>query len=335
MIGEFEYHRCSANNPEPFVMPNIFVLRVRNGFIVESRDYQGPFRAPDRKPIVRQPATLVRFVDQARVMKESAGGHDLAPVTWPRPAVIRGFQRQRYVTMGAMTTPPSPPSTPVPPPAEPWVERWLSQPRHAVYLAAAAGDPQPSLDLYEWNAEISSALLRDLAYVEVGLRNAYDRALSARWPGPPHWTAATIPPFAPLYRTRRGRRVDVNVRTRESLQRAVDSAGGPAAAPGKVVAELMFGFWRFLSSTAHEKTLWVPALHHAFAPGTDRRDVDRPIGRLHGLRNRVAHHEPLLSYDIAGRVTDAVNVATLIDAELGQHLAATSQVGLLLVQRPR
>jgi len=32
-------------------MPNIFVLRVRNGFIVESRDYQGPFRAPDRKPI--------------------------------------------------------------------------------------------------------------------------------------------------------------------------------------------------------------------------------------------------------------------------------------------
>jgi len=97
----------------------------------------------------------------------------------------------------------------------------------------------------------------------------------------------------------------------------------------------MFGFWRFLSSTAHEKTLWVPALHHAFAPGTDRRDVDRPIGRPHGLRNRVAHHEPLLSYDIAGRVTDAVNVATLIDAELGQHLAATSQVGLLLVQRPR
>lgn len=51
VIGEFEYHRCSANNPEPFVMPNIFVLRVRNGFIVESRDYQGPFRAPDRKPI--------------------------------------------------------------------------------------------------------------------------------------------------------------------------------------------------------------------------------------------------------------------------------------------
>jgi hypothetical protein len=79
----------------------------------------------------------------------------------------------------------------------PWVERWLSQPRHAVYLAASQGDPQLALDLYEWNAEISAALLRDLAQVEVGLRNAYDRALSARWPGPPHWTTAGIPAFAP------------------------------------------------------------------------------------------------------------------------------------------
>lgn len=233
-----------------------------------------------------------------------------------------------------MTTPPYPQPTPVPPPTGPWVERWLSQPRHAVYLTATTGDPQLALELYDWNAEISSALLRDLAYVEVGLRNAYDRALSTRWPGPPHWTTVTIPPFAPLYRTRRGRSVDVNVRTRDSLQHAVDSAGGRAASPGKVIAELMFGFWRFLSSSAHEKTLWVPALHHAFAPGADRRDVDRQIGSLHGLRNRVAHHEPLLSYDIAGRISDAANVASLINAELGQHLAATSRASLLLAQRP-
>lgn len=52
-----------------------------------------------------------------------------------------------------------------------------------------------------------------------------------------------------------GRRVDVNVRSRESLQRAMDSADGPAAAPCKVIAELRFGFWRFLSSSAHGKAL--------------------------------------------------------------------------------
>lgn len=56
-----------------------------------------------------------------------------------------------------MTTWPPPPPSPGPPAPGPWVERWLSQPRHGVYLAASQGDQQLALDLYEWNAEISAA----------------------------------------------------------------------------------------------------------------------------------------------------------------------------------
>lgn len=226
-----------------------------------------------------------------------------------------------------MTTAGSPPG--------PWVERWLSRPRFAVYLSAASGDPALALALYDWNAEMSAALLRDLAHVEVGLRNAYDRASRQRWPGPPHWTSAHRSVFPPLYRTRSGRRVDINVKPRESVERALEAAGGPSAPPGKVIAELMFGFWRYLSSAAHEKSLWVPVLHHAFAAGTNRADVDRPVGRLHQLRNRVAHHEPVLTTDIAGRAQDLITVATLIDADLGRHVAATSRVQVLLSQRPQ
>lgn len=83
-----------------------------------------------------------------------------------------------------MTTP-TPPAFP---PAGRWVEAWLSGARFAVYLAATGADRDRALVLYEWNAQLSAALLHDLAHVEVGLRNAYDVALSARWPGPPHWT---------------------------------------------------------------------------------------------------------------------------------------------------
>lgn len=221
------------------------------------------------------------------------------------------------------------------PAADGWVTRWLGGPRYAVYLVAAAGDPSRALALYEWNSEISAALLRDLAHVEVALRNAYDRALSGRWPGPPHWTSAGSAVFPPLLRTRSRRQVDVNARSRDALQRALTKAGGPGAPAGKVIAELTFGFWRYLSSAAHEKSLWVPALHRAFRPGTDRqRDVDGPVGRLHELRNRVAHHEPLLRADLAGRATDAVTVTTLIDTQIGRHLTATSRVSALLTQRP-
>lgn len=230
-----------------------------------------------------------------------------------------------------MTTPTSPTS----PPAGSWVEAWLSAPRFAVYLTATGGDRARALALYEWNAQISAALLHDLAHLEVGLRNAYDVALSTRWPGPPHWTLAGGTVFAPVYRIRGRRRVDVNDRPRESLRHAVANAGGPAVPPGKVVAELMFGFWRYLSSAAHEKTLWVPALHRAFPPGTDRAaHVDGPVGRLHDLRNRVAHHEPLLNTDVGARFADLLGLAKRLDLHLGQHVQATSTVASLVATRP-
>jgi hypothetical protein len=215
------------------------------------------------------------------------------------------------------------------------VEAWLSSPRFSVYLAATGVDRDRALALYEWNAQLSAALMHDLAHVEVGLRNAYDGALSAHWPGPPHWALAADAVFAPVYRRRGRRRVDVNERPRESLRHAIANAGGTGAPPGKIVAELMFGFWRYLSSAAHEKTLWVPALHRAFPPGTDRAlHVDGPVGRLHELRNRVAHHEPLLSTDVAGRLADMLGLAARLDAQLGQHLQATSTVANLLTSRP-
>ena len=96
----------------------------------------------------------------------------------------------------------------------------------------------------------------------------------------------------------------------------------------------MLGFWRYLSTSAQEKTLWVPCLHRAFAPGTDRRDVDRIVRTLHDLRNRVAHHEPLLAIDVAARTEDCTTLATLMDPELGAYLRSTSTARELLTARP-
>lgn len=107
---------------------------------------------------------------------------------------------------------------------------------------------------------------------------------------------------------------------------------GPAAPPGKVIAELMFGFWRYLSTTAHHHPLWIPYLHNAFTPGTHRKAVDGPVDHLHRLRNRIAHHEPLLRRntavgvlvryvgDLFRRSTSSVgNAGFPRQALLGQH----------------
>jgi ketosteroid isomerase-like protein len=39
IVAEFEYQRTDAGSGEPVAVPAIFVLRVRNGEIVSSRDY--------------------------------------------------------------------------------------------------------------------------------------------------------------------------------------------------------------------------------------------------------------------------------------------------------
>jgi hypothetical protein len=223
-----------------------------------------------------------------------------------------------------------------PPPTGPWVESWLSKPRLTKYLAASAGHPQRALELYEWNSQVSAALMRDLAHIEVALRNAYAEAIDQYWAGRSvDWTRSATTLFAPLIRNRNGHRVDINTQHREQLLTA-SARVRPTDPPGKIIAELPFGFWRYLSSAAHEKTVWVRYLHRAFPPGTDRkRDVDNVAAALNRLRNRVAHHEPLIDEDLIAASTRIIRLATLLNNSLGRYVAATSTVAPLVRERHR
>jgi hypothetical protein len=69
-----------------------------------------------------------------------------------------------------------------------WEESWLSGPRFVTYLNETRHDREKAIALYEWNAMVSSALHHDLAHLEIGLRNAYNRALCrAVSDSEPHW----------------------------------------------------------------------------------------------------------------------------------------------------
>lgn len=140
--------------------------------------------------------------------------------------------------------------------------------------------------------------------------------------------------FPPVLRTRSGARIDVNAKPRSLVVEAIAAAGGLSAGPGKIIAELGFGFWRYLSSASHEKSLWVPYLHHAFPPGTARRTVDRQIGRLHRVRNRAAHHEPMFRVDLAAFHADLLGLAGLVLPELAEHIVTTSALPALIDVRP-
>jgi Abi-like protein len=234
----------------------------------------------------------------------------------------------------------TPETPPVPPDDGPWLERWLSAPRLGRYLAATGDDRARALLLYDWNARISAAVLRDLAHLEVALRNAYDVALTpATPPGQTHWTHAPEAVFPPIHRTKRApgrpaQQTDINRKPRDIIDASVQAAGGYSAPAGKVVANLTFGFWRYLSSKAHEKSLWVPYLHAAFPPKTNRGELDARVGRLHNVRNRVAHHEPLLSTSLPAALQDLLWVAERLDPSIAQYISSSTDVPTLNASRP-
>lgn len=222
-----------------------------------------------------------------------------------------------------------------------WIEDWLSAGRFGNYLKAAGGSRQRALELYEWNSKLSAAFLRDLSHLEVGLRNAFDRQLSAAvLPTEFHWTdPGTLRQLFPVSirkDKRTGKSYDANKNPRGKVQEARDrctSSSGVTPVPGKIVAELMFGFWTYLVADSHEKTIWVPYLHKAFPPGTDRDRVSQALTAIREFRNRVAHHENILKGGEIER-RRITNMVQMLSPDAHVHFQANSEVSTILRQRP-
>lgn len=220
-----------------------------------------------------------------------------------------------------------------------WVEDWLSKPRFERFLLEANRDRQQALALYEWNLQLGAAVMRDIAHVEVAVRNAYDDTMSRQWQGASHWLFdPESPVLKPLWRTRHGRRSDLNARNRATVADAIRRCGGETAVPGAVIAELSFGFWRHCTDAAHEKALWVPFLHRAWPKKTSRAALERSLTLINTVRNRASHHEPLFGSRAGRDLTTAhhevLRVSSLLSPELANYIRATSAVQATLASRP-
>ncbi len=176
----------------------------------------------------------------------------------------------------------------------------LTRDRLDSYLQATGGSVTLAIDLYDWNTLAGAALHEDLGRLEVLFRNAMDDALvrhgSARaWQSP--WYRQ-----GRLFQGRQKSRARVDI---SDARRRATRRGRPEL-HGKVIAELGFGFWRYLCSSQYLTSLWVPALASGFAqhpspndPQQIRTDVEDRVQPLHLLRNRIAHHEPIHRRDLA------------------------------------
>ena len=177
----------------------------------------------------------------------------------------------------------------------------LTHVRLKSYLATTGGDAEAAIRLYDWNIAVAASLWEDISRLEVGVRNAIDGALvnhaaAQRWGRPWYF-------HAPLFQGRHGARAREDI---EGVRRRAANEGSRRASHGQVISELSFGFWRYLCHASYHTSMWVPAVANAFPAHPSgrqvrlvRSDVADRMQRLHFLRNRIAHHEPIHRRDLA------------------------------------
>lgn len=165
------------------------------------------------------------------------------------------------------------------------IELGLSVERFARYLSIAAGDREHGLRLYAWNTALSEAIYGPLQALEIVTRNKIHNQLSAKLARADWYDAPGMLQFA-----QQNKLSDA----KKTLQ-----LQGRALSPPAIVAELSFGFWTGLLGVKYHHTLWVPhklwRFYQSRAPRHSRQDVHTDYNAIRDVRNRVAHHECILT----------------------------------------
>jgi hypothetical protein len=166
------------------------------------------------------------------------------------------------------------------------MEAALSLERFARYVAWANGDRDQALALYTLNTRVSEAFYIALQTLEISLRNRVNGVMSTlhgeRW----FDDSAVI-----LIDHQRAQAADAIADLEEE---------GKEPTAGRVIAALSFSFWTTMFSPAYEP-LWRSTLHQIASRegrGLNRKDFSRPLTQVRVLRNRIAHHEPILHWDL-------------------------------------
>ena len=169
-------------------------------------------------------------------------------------------------------------------------ENTMSPPRMTRYLTACGNSSKKAMTLYRKNLRLSQELFTVISCFEITLRNKIDVVYSAAYGN--HWlrdSAATGGVF------------DRN--NCKKTQRLINNAFtklGHNYTHHKLIAEMDFGFWRYLYAQPQfyaggQMLLRVfPAKPRSTtAIQYNQRFIFNELEQINDIRNRIAHHEPI------------------------------------------
>ena len=199
----------------------------------------------------------------------------------------------------------------------------FSHERMGRYLEWSNGDPAAALRLYTLNAQLSEALYIPLQALELSLRNRVHHVMIHQfgecWP------------------------MHADDCLGESLKRKVRRAMEALTAnqkphtPSQIVSTLSFGFWTALLGKDYED-LWRKALHQiACKPDgkrVSRKALSGPLTSIRKLRNRIAHHEPILHYNLPRHHADIRQIIRWLSPEAEQWCSGCDRFPALYQANP-
>lgn len=199
----------------------------------------------------------------------------------------------------------------------------LPAPRMRPFLDAADDDSDAALDLYAWNARMAGAALEQLSHLEVLLRHAIDvqlrQAARENVAGIPWFL---LPPYAD------GRTSDAVTLVRNRLRPLNRETRD------QIVAGLSFGFWTGWLGSKHEE-LWRHTLRRAFPHGSGRRkEISALVEQIRKFRNRIAHHDSLLSVDVGFEMGSVFRLAHIINPQAAEWMESVDRTRKVGRERP-
>ena len=186
--------------------------------------------------------------------------------------------------------------------------------------------PEIVLARYLLNMALCESLYSPLQFAEIALRNRIHQQLSSHHKTP-EW-----------YRLKEGLTPWQQKRISESIS-SLQSHAKPIT-PGRVVAELTFGFWTgFFNKTQAQTSLSQSLVAGVFAnlPRRQRtlKTINKRWNRIRDLRNRIFHHERIIHWkDLDQQHTNLVEAIHWISPELAElsmtldRYTQTRQAGL-------
>ena len=209
------------------------------------------------------------------------------------------------------------------------LERIISKERLSPYLAKHNESWEKALEHYKANIRISESFYSGISILEIGLRNNIDLQLRRRYQSIQWFDEEAFIKDVTSFQ------IDKIQDARKTILKEKQQI-----TPGKLIAELPFGFWTSLFDSRFERILWKD-LRLAFprCPKVERqrRNVSSKLNSIRKLRNRIFHHESIAwSYNalIAYKV-EILEGIDWLNGDLTEYFSDTIRIEEVLINQKK